>query len=240
MAGTIDVTDADAIDSGCATLFPAILDVETRFGRCVVVRLPPAGDTSATAIATLLHRQEQALCRDMRRARLIAFAGGRLAAMQAKQGTAAAGTPTLMATDGTPIPTNGVAVSISHSRTYAAALTASGSRWDVGVDIETLEGCDTGGLLAERILSDTERAADTRCVPIPVLWRLSFKEAAYKALFPSLGHIPLRHIEITRPRGAMPGFTITVAGRETRMTADAMVFRGHVLSFAAVSFAAVS
>jgi len=232
MAGLIDMPAA-AIDSASASLFPAILDAETRFGRCVVVRLEPAADAGAAAIAALLHRDEQALCRDMRRPRLIAFAGGRLAAGLAKQGTAATGTPTLIASDGPPIPTNGVAVSISHSRTCAAALAASMPGWGVGVDIETLEGGDTGALLAERILSDAECTADARCVPIPVLWRLSLKEAVYKALFPRLGHVPLRHIEVTRPFGAVPGYAIAVRGQETSVAADAMEFRGHVLSFAA-------
>ena len=104
----------------------------------------------------------------------------------------------------------------------------------VGVDIEPLDDDDPLALLAERILSDDERMADNASEAIPVAWRLSLKEAAYKALYPRAGPVPLRSITVLRRPGDPRSFTIsTAAGLEIEALAQAI--DGHVLSLAAVT-----
>ena len=226
------VTAPPTDDLDGTRLFPVVLDASTPFGRCVVVDLALANAAAPEAILACLCREERTLAEGMRGARVITFAGGRVAARRAKERTPAFGTPTLMEPNGAPTAVTGVAVSISHSRYYATALAAVGPGWDVGVDIEALDDEGPEDLLAERILSDAERAADQACDPIPILLRLSLKEAAYKALFPQVGHTPLRCIGVTRRPGNALGYAVTVEGSEVSVIANATQFWDHVLSTA--------
>jgi 4'-phosphopantetheinyl transferase EntD len=143
--------------------------------------------------------------------------------------------PTLRGPAGEPTATGGISVSISHTRPLAAALANPEAGCTIGVDIETLDEADAIPLLAERILSGGERTADQSAEPIPVLRRLSLKEAAYKALFPRFGHIRLREICVLRPAGGGSGYRITTTAGHGPITAAATDLHGHVVSLVHVA-----
>jgi 4'-phosphopantetheinyl transferase EntD len=223
MASALDVTSE-------VSLYPVAFDFDTPFGRCVAVDLLPAAAADRIAIISRLHPDEQALCHRMRGARLVEFAGGRIAAALALMDSTARGKPTLRGPGGMPTVAGGISISISHTRRLAVAL--AGSRaGPVGVDIEPFDDDDPHGHLAGRILSKAERHADAAGDAIPIGWRLSLKEAAYKALFPRLGHVPLRSIGVGRRHDGGPGFVIA-APTGISVVADARPIVGHVLSLA--------
>ena len=148
----------------------------------------------------------------MRGARRVEFAGGRIASRLARAGMRAANRPTLRGTAGMPTVTGGNSISISHARHLAVALASADPGCSIGVDIQALDEEGTMPLLAERILSEEERAADRVTEAIPLLRRLSLKEAAYKALFPRFGHVRLREIVVLRERGGGEGYRIVATG----------------------------
>ncbi len=111
-------------------------------------------------------------------------------------------------------------------------MACADARGSVGVDIEPLDDDGDMELLAERILSDDERRAiDSSEEPTGILRRLSLKEAAYKALFPRYGHVPLRQITVWPPaRGA--GFRVFATAQRIPVTAASRDLGGQVLSLA--------
>lgn len=216
-------------------LYPVAFAIDTGFGHCVGVDLSAALSADTAALMALLHPEERPLCARMRGARLVEFAGGRIASRLARAGMCGADRPTLRGPAGQPMATGGVSVSISHTRRLAVALANAEAGCTIGVDLESLDDDDTSPLLAERILSADERAADLTTEPIPSLRRLSLKEAAYKALFPRFGHIRLREISVLPSDRAGARYRITAAAGHGPITAAASDLDRHVLSYVRVS-----
>lgn len=213
-----------------AAPYPVAFDLDTRFGRCVGVDLAPALAAGPGMLSALLHPEERPLAQGMRGARLVEFVGGRIAARLARARLPGADRPTLRGPGGMPLATAGISLSISHTRCLAVALAHAGPG-TVGIDVELLCGNSGDVLLAERILSDAERCDDSPEGRIPVVQRLSLKEAAYKALWPIAGPVPLRRIAILRTGPGRHGIEVAVAGGYG-VTAECRDVRGHVLSLA--------
>jgi 4'-phosphopantetheinyl transferase EntD len=216
-------------------LYPVAFDLDTGFGRCVGVDLSAALVADPAALPALLHPEERPLCHGMRGARLVEFTGGRIASRLARAGMPGANRPTLRGPAGLPMTTGGISVSISHTRHLAVALANAEAGCTVGVDIEALDETGAIPLLAGRILSEDERAAELTGEAIPILRRLSLKEAAYKALFPRFGHIPLKAISVLPSDQAGAGYRITTPAGHGPVTAAARDLDRHVLSYARVS-----
>lgn len=220
-------------DAAGADLYPVAFAIDTAFGRAVGVDLSAALDADPATLIALLHAGERPLAYGMRGARLVEFAGGRIASRLARSGMPGAERPTLRGPSGRPTATGGI--SISHTRSFAVALATPEAGCSIGVDIEALDEGDAIPLLAERILSDRERMADHKLRPIPLLRRFSLKEAAYKALFPRFGHIPLRDISVVRSSGPGGGYRIVVPPpAHGPIAAASSDLHGHVLSFVRV------
>lgn len=226
--------DAPVPESAATALYPVTFASNDGFGRTVGVDLAGALDADPAALIALLHPGERPLCNGMRGARLVEFAGGRIACRLARAGIHGAHGPTLRGPSGEPTATGGVSVSISHARRFAVALAHAGAGCTIGIDIEPLDEAEAGTLLGERILSAQERAADDAGEAIPVLRRLSLKEAAYKALFPRFGHVPLRDITVAQPIVPGAGHRITTPACRLPITAVARDHDGHVLSLVRV------
>jgi 4'-phosphopantetheinyl transferase EntD len=227
MSAALPGTPVEPVD---VARYPVAFAVDFGFGRCFGVGLSTALDADPATLLTLLHAEERPLCHGMRGARSVEFVGGRIASRLARADLPGAAGPTLRGPGGAPTATGGISVSISHSRRFAVALATAEAGCSIGVDIEALDEVGAIPLLAERILSDDERAADHSGAPIAVLRRLSLKEAAYKALFPRCGHIPLRQITVLRPDGGSPGYRITTPVDHGPITGDFRDLDGHVLS----------
>ncbi len=217
-------------DAAGGHLYPVAFAIDTGFGRCVGVDLSAALDADPAALLARLHPEELPYCQGMRGARLVEFAGGRIASRLARAGMHGADRPTLRGPAGMPTATSGVSVSISHARRIAVALANAEAGRTIGVDIEALDEHGAIPLLAERILTDAERASDLTSEAIPVLRRLSLKEAAYKALFPRCGHVPLREISVLRP-GSSADYHIDTPACPRLFTAAARDLDEHVLSY---------
>lgn len=172
-------------------LFPLAFRIDTPFGPCIGVDLAATLAADPAVLVAALHPDERPLCIAMRGARLAEFAGGRIASRLARAGMPGGDGPTLRSLDGAP-QAGPVNVSISHTARFAVALAGTRADRHVGVDIETLDDPPGLDLLAERILA----AAETQGDAMPVIERLSLKEAAWKACFPLVGHVPLRRIVI--------------------------------------------
>jgi 4'-phosphopantetheinyl transferase EntD len=215
-------------------LYPIAFAFDTTFGRCVGVDLAAALAADPASVTAQLHPAERMLALAIRGARLVEFTGGRVASRLARSGMPGADRPTLSGEAGLPTVKGGVSVSISHTRRFAVALANAEAGSSIGIDIEPLDEAEAGDLLAERILSDDERAADLRGEAIGILQRLSLKEAAYKALFPRFGHIRLREIAVLRTDGAMRGFRVAAPG-DTTVAVEFLHLHGHILSFARVT-----
>jgi 4'-phosphopantetheinyl transferase EntD len=201
---------------------PAFRFEDARFGICAGVHLPLADSIDAAALLSALHPEERDLGRSMRGARLVEFAGGRIASRLARAGMACANAPTLIGPNGAP-EVAGVRVSLSHSQKLAVALASPDFGYTVGVDIEAIASDRHGDeLLAERILSPDD-APD-----IGIVQRLSIKEATYKAIFALTGsHFPLRDIAVAREG---EGFSVRVAAVEVEAISSSI--EGHYLSLA--------
>jgi 4'-phosphopantetheinyl transferase EntD len=214
-------------------LYPVAFSIDSGFGRCVGVDLAAALVTDPSVLIALLHPEERLLCRGMRGPRLVEFAGGRIASRLARAGMRDADRPTLRGPAGEPTAAS-ISVSISHTRRFAVALANADAGCTIGVDIEALDEDQAIPLLAERILSEDERVADRAGEPIPILRRLSLKEAAYKALFPRFGHVRLREISVL-PSGAGAGYRITTLAGYGTIAATSSDLDRHVLSCACLS-----
>jgi len=203
--------------------FPPAFALDTHAGRCIAVRLPPAEPFDRAGVLAALHPEERALAEGFRGARLIAFAGGRVAARRA----GGAEIPTLRGPDGAPVRAGG-RVSISHSRRLAVALVADGTGLHPGVDVEPLAPDPADHLLAERILAPEERDDAS----LPLVARLSLKEAAFKALHPLLGPVAFRRIVVLAGRNG--GLRLEVPAA-VRLAAALRYVEDHVLGVVAVS-----
>lgn len=212
--------------------FPLAFRLETPFGACVGVRLAGA-PADPDVLLPLLHPAERSLAEGLRGARLVEFVGGRVAARRARRALSTADGPTLRATGGGPL-AEGIAISIAHTRHLAVALAGPDPARPVGIDVEALAADPGDHLLAERIVTPEEEAADGAATPLPVVARLALKEAAWKALYPVSGPVGLRGIEVVRDGGGvsvrMPGLDI---GR--RLAAELRFVEGHVLAVAIVT-----
>jgi 4'-phosphopantetheinyl transferase EntD len=205
-------------------LFPlAFRFDDARYGTCAGVHLPPAASVDTAALLAALHPDERELGRPMRGARLVEFAGGRIASRLARAGMACASPPTLIGANGIPEVAGGVSVSLSHTQRLAVALASPDLRYAVGVDIEAITVDRRGdALLAERILSPSEGP------DIDIVQRLSIKEAAYKAIFAlTRSHLPLREIAVMRDG---EGFRIAIPTLE--VVAISAIRDGHYLTLA--------
>lgn len=226
----------DTISNRCQPpLYPVAFAFDTGFGRCVGVDLAAALAADPSSLMALLHSEEQPLGSRMRGARLVEFIGGRVASRLARDGMPGADGPTLRNATGAPIVADGVSVSISHARRFAVALACARSGCCIGVDVEPLDEEHPNPLLAERILSDCERTADRTGKPIPILRRLSLKEAAYKALLPRFGHLPLREIPVLRCHRDGSGYCIVPPAIGDRITAASRDFGQHAVSLVRVA-----
>jgi 4'-phosphopantetheinyl transferase EntD len=202
-------------------VFPLAFQFEdARFGTCAGVHLPPPGSVEAAALLAELHPEERDLCWSMRGARMVEFAGGRVASRLARAAMQHEPGPTLMGPHGVP-EVQGGGISLSHTQRLAAALANPDLCHTVGVDIEAIDASPHGHeLLAERILAPGE-APD-----IDIVQRLSIKEAAYKAIFALTGmHLPLRDIAVMRDS---QGFRIPIPALEVE--AKSIRIEGHYLS----------
>lgn len=212
--------------------FPLAFRLDTPFGLCVGVRLAMA-QADAAVILPLLHPAERVLAEGLRGARLVEFAGGRVAARRARRALSAPDGPTLRAAGGAPW-ADGVAISIAHTRHIAVALAGSDPARPVGVDVETRAADPGDALLAERIVTPAEEAADHASTPLPVVARLALKEAAWKALYPVRGPVGLRDIQVVRDG---PGVSVRSPGHDSgrRLAAELRFVEGHVLAIAIVA-----
>lgn len=207
-----------------ADLFPVAFTRDTHAGRVVGVRLGPALDAGRDALIAALHPDERPFARTLRGARLVEFAAGRIAARHA----AADAAPTLRSPVGAPLRA-GCRVSISHSPALAVALVGTATGPHPGVDIEPLGGHPGDALLAERILAPEE--AEDGEGRLPLVVRLSLKEAAFKALQPLRGPVPLRRIVVGTGDDGAPRFSLPHPG--IRLAATATVVEDHVLAVVA-------
>lgn len=211
--------------SAADRLFPLAFRHETPFGPCVAIDLKRAGMAARDAILACLHPGERAIAEDMRGARLVEFAGGRMAAR-----LAGCRGPVLRAANGMPL-AEGACLSISHSRHHAVALVAATPRRAVGVDIELAESDARNlDLLAERILAPDEQNAPDGW---PLLEAFSLKEAAWKALSADGTPVSLRRIVVGRSPAGAP--SLRIAGDEDRVEAGIYRFGGTIVAAAAVA-----
>ena len=215
-----------------AAVFALAFRLATPFGPCVGVALDGA-PTDPDVLLPLLHVDERPLAADLRGRRLVEFAGGRIAARLGREGMPGAPGPTLRTAAGAPV-CDRAAVSIAHTRHLAVALTGPSAARPVGVDVELLATHPGDGLLEERITTDDERAADQGAGRLAVVERLALKEAAWKALHPLVGPIPLRDIHVARRSGgisvAVPRLNGSVALAGTLHAID-----GHALGLMAAT-----
>lgn len=216
-----------------AAPYQVAFDFVSEFGRCVGVHLAEAQAADAVALRASLHPSERPLTNAMRGLRLVEFVGGRLAARLAGAGFGG-DDPIRIGAGGIPVPPCGRSLSISHNRCYAVALVRVGVMPNVGIDIEALDEVGSADLLQERILSKPELAMPADGTPLEILRRFSLKEAAYKALFPKHGHVPLRQITVLPRDSNDPGFQLVATERRIHVRAASQDFDGHVLSLAIV------
>ena len=218
--------------------YPVAFRLEERFGTCVGVHLTVARSIEPAALLRSLHRDEQALCRSMKGARLVEFVGGRHASRLARAGMPGAGSPTLAGSSGAPQVGGGAKISISHTQTLAVALASAEQGFGIGVDIEAVT-TDTIGeeLLAERIMSPAELDGSLSNGPsIETVQRLSIKEAVYKAAFALTGtHLPLRQISVERTERGGAQFRVLVPVATMRVEAMSIRVEEHFLSLAQAS-----
>ena len=185
--------------------FATAFEVPVTDGLCLALRLPV--DESTSLPLDELHQRERDMMENMKPARRITFAGGRVALRRALYtlcDVGLDGCPVLQDGVGAPVLPEGTLGSISHTRGLVAAvialppdgLTYAGESDDspsppqraVGVDVE-----GTGRVLSPRValrcLHDDERrslddAPSGLAASEELLLRFSMKEALYKALHP--------------------------------------------------------
>ena len=208
-------------------LFPLAFRIVTPFGPSVGVALDAAPGEPGLVLPRL-HPAEREIARELRGARLVEFAGGRIAARLALGGLAAGDRPVLRGPDGAPR-CAGTSISISHSRRLAVALVGTVPGPGVGVDIEPLAVERGDALLAERIVSAVEHAGDDAGHPLAVVERLALKEAAWKALHPLVGPVRLRDLVAVRTPG---GVAVSAPGVGAGVTLSAVLLTvdGHALA----------
>jgi enterobactin synthetase component D len=155
-------------------------------GRCVGVRIPGAPADLEALIAGALAPTEQVRASALPPPRRRTWAGGRAALREAR---VRAGLPVdAVESDdrGAPILPPGVAASITHKDTLAAALVALEPRARIGVDLEI--DAERPQDIARRVLTAGEMAEIAHlggpARGREVLLRFSAKEAIYKALDP--------------------------------------------------------
>ena len=208
--------------------FPTAFAFETPVGRAVVVRLAAAEGAGRDAILAALHPEERRLAEAMR--------GGRLVSSPAA-GSPPAAPPAPMRRRSAPRTAHRAAPaassSISHSRFLAVALVGDAGGPQPGIDLEALASDPSDHLLAERIVAAEEHAADRAGAALPVVVRLSLKEAAFKAVHPLLGVVPLRRIlAFAGPDGAAE---LGIPATAVRLTATIRYVEGHVLCIVAAT-----
>jgi 4'-phosphopantetheinyl transferase EntD len=182
-------------------------------GLCVGVRLPrtPA-DVDALAEAVLVE-EERAFADTLAPVRRKTWVGGRVAlrlalaeALRGAPGPPLA-SPVLADGRGAPRVPAGIAASISHKESLAAALVTLDANVRVGVDVEL--DVARGRDIASRILTGEEEA---ELAPLPaaerareVILRFSIKEAIYKALDPFVHrYVAFKEVSVTpRPDGGV-------------------------------------
>lgn len=122
------------------------------------------------------------------------FWGGRIAARRALDENVP---PILRQENGAPILPDERCGSITHKLPLAAALVSTKYR-AVGIDIENARPAKEG--LERKILDQEERKAVEKLYNVPARLRpilcFSIKEAIYKAIFKTVGHVTLRDIKV--------------------------------------------
>jgi 4'-phosphopantetheinyl transferase EntD len=213
-------------------IFSPAFRIATPFGLCVGLRLA-AAPAEPAVLLPLLHPRERPLADGLRGARLVEFVGGRIAARQARLSVSGEDGPTLRGTDGAPS-APGVAISIAHTRCLAVALAAADPAHPVGVDVEMLAADPGDPLLAERIVTAEEAAADRACGPVAVIARLALKEAAWKALSAVAGPVGLRDIVAVRDGIGLAVRVPRLADRWA-LAAHLVAVEDHALALVAVT-----
>ena len=213
-------------------VFPLAFRLATPFGPCVGIALDGAPADPAVLLP-LLHPDERPLATGLRGQRLVEFAGGRIAARLGRAGMPGADGPTLRSAAGAPL-CDGAAVSIAHTRHLAVALTGPSAARPVGVDVELLATHPGDGLLEERITTADERAVEQGAGRLAVVERLALKEAAWKALHPLVGPIPLRDIHVVRGRSGISVASPRLNGTVT-LAGALHAINGHVLGLVAAA-----
>jgi enterobactin synthetase component D len=183
------------------------------FGVCLGVALPEVDSGAPFALPGELHPGEAAFADPLPPIRRAAWAGGRVALRRALALAGFAAPAAILATPrGAPALPAGLVGSISHKHGHkqaiAVALVAAATDppATVGIDVEEVRVLYPG--VAERVLTDRERAALPAAGPArdaAVLLRFSAKEAIYKALDPWVGRfVEFEEAEIAAaPDGAL-------------------------------------
>ncbi len=161
-------------------------ELELEHGRCVGVHLPTADlpSTLAEMADSWLLPEERDFALDLPVRRRCTWVGGRVALRRALGLSGIEAPPVLADERGAPILPAGVAGSITHKDTIAAALVTREAQAHVGVDVELDVARSTD--VSARVLADDEAAALADLTgperQREVLLRFSAKEAVYKAL----------------------------------------------------------
>jgi 4'-phosphopantetheinyl transferase EntD len=161
-------------------------DVVFPWGRCALVRLPEDDAAVESLAAARLPPEELAVAAEMKGRRRRSFHAGRLAVREAALRAGLACGAVLVGPRGAPAWPAGIAGSVSHKETVAAALLARDEGATLGVDVE-LDVPRRAGI-AGHVLTDEELAEHEALPeadrPRALLVRFSIKESIYKALDP--------------------------------------------------------
>ncbi len=196
--------------------YPDAWTERTPWGCLAAVHVPgptagPAPADPAEAAIARLDPAEAAIARGLPGRRRIEWVGGRLAFRRALAELGVAPAPLLAEGGGAPIPPPGIAVSISHKETLAAALVARDEGATLGLDLE--RRLPARPAIAARVLTDAERRS-VDALPEGARWeavlaRFAVKEALYKALYPRVRRyvrFEEAEVEVDGPTGgAEPG-----------------------------------
>ncbi|HEY8040408.1 MAG TPA: 4'-phosphopantetheinyl transferase superfamily protein [Polyangiaceae bacterium] len=174
-------------------------DLELAHGRCVGVRLPPAGP-SFEALAGALLPEERAFAAGLGPVRRRGWVGGRVAMRLALARAGLEAPPVTSDERGAPVLPSGLAGSLSHKEHVAVALVAREARARLGVDIEL--DVPRRVDVSRRVLAEDELAEVAGLSPMEhdreVLLRFSAKEAIYKALDPFVRrYVAFREVSVT-------------------------------------------
>ncbi|HET9051964.1 MAG TPA: GNAT family N-acetyltransferase, partial [Candidatus Dormibacteraeota bacterium] len=186
--------------SVCMTLeipAPGVTDPVAAVAPALARLFPPSMRTCVRAVGGDVepgpHPEEWLAVQGAAPARRAQFLAGRACAHDAVVALGVAGGPIGVGAHREPLGPDGVAGSITHTRSLAAAVVAHAERvWGVGVDLEVLGETLAGGLRRRLFTpAEVERlAAQEKVEPAAPLVAFSAKECVYKCVFPRAGVRP--------------------------------------------------